>query len=462
MDVTSYCKGLGSGRRLLMKTVFVVGLMSFLVISSGAAKTTYVPDDYPAIQLAINASNDGDAIIVRPDSYNVGPYRENIDFLGKAIIVKSEKGPEETTIEGSYQYSPVVIFWNGEGLDSILDGFTIKDGGGFWKVTPYNMLGYGGGIYCSNSSPTIINNIICDNHLAWSESAADSRQVILSYGGGIYLEGSTAELANNVFLENSAKYGGGICIYNAPDVLIGVLNCTIRLNHADTCGGIAGSDSSCMIINTIVWENLPEYEQVNYGAPKEVNYSDIQEGWTGPGEANIDEDPQFIDEYHIASSSPCIDVGDNNPDNGNNYELPLEDIDNNARIVWWNCTEQFYPVVDMGADEVFEVIYNLYVTGNLRPGGHFVANLVGSPGTMPVILLIGSEIIETPLNTNWGAFYLQWPLIVIDLGSIPEQGIQKIAGPVPLSPAAPYDLPIQALIGLYPDSLTNLWVFKVR
>ncbi|MHC4945332.1 MAG: hypothetical protein ACYTG7_20140 [Planctomycetota bacterium] len=30
------------------------------------------------------------------------------------------------------------------------------------------------------------------------------------------------------------------------------------------------------------------------------------------------------------------------------------------------------------------------------------------------------------------------------------------------TPPAPYDLPMQALIGLDPDSLTNLWVLEVR
>jgi hypothetical protein len=33
---------------------------------------------------------------------------------------------------------------------------------------------------------------------------------------------------------------------------------------------------------------------------------------------------------------------------------------------------------------------------------------------------------------------------------------------IPLSPPAPYDLPMQALIGLNSDSLTNLEVLKVR
>jgi hypothetical protein len=33
---------------------------------------------------------------------------------------------------------------------------------------------------------------------------------------------------------------------------------------------------------------------------------------------------------------------------------------------------------------------------------------------------------------------------------------------IPPSPQAPFDLPMQALIGLDPDSLTNLFVLEVR
>ena len=49
--------------------------------------------DFASIQSAINAATNGDEIVVRP-----GRYRETLSFLGKAITVRSEQGPEVTTV----------------------------------------------------------------------------------------------------------------------------------------------------------------------------------------------------------------------------------------------------------------------------------------------------------------------------------------------------------------------------
>jgi hypothetical protein len=40
--------------------------------------------------------------------------------------------------------------------------------------------------------------------------------------------------------------------------------------------------------------------------------------------------------------------------------------------------------------------------------------------------------------------------------------VLKLPGVIATSPAAPYDLHMQALVGLDPDSLTNLCVLEVR
>ena len=110
-----------------------------------------MPDDYPTIQGAINASVNGDTVIVRP-----GIYVENINFLGKEITLKSEKGPDLTIIDGN-QTGTVVTFNNFETSKSILTGFTIINGSGtLSKESNY----LGGGIYCNMASPVIVNNII--------------------------------------------------------------------------------------------------------------------------------------------------------------------------------------------------------------------------------------------------------------------------------------------------------------
>ena len=63
------------------KVMFII----FMILMIGVfAKTIQIPEDYATIQAGINASVDGDEIIVSP-----GTYVENINFEGKAVILGS-------------------------------------------------------------------------------------------------------------------------------------------------------------------------------------------------------------------------------------------------------------------------------------------------------------------------------------------------------------------------------------
>ena len=107
---------------ILLSLVFVCP-----VLASGA--TIHVPGDYPTIQDGINASVNGDTVLVAP-----GTYVENIFFYGMKITVKSSDGAASTVIDGGSPANPdfgsVVTFQHGEKLDSVLDGFTLTNGSG--------------------------------------------------------------------------------------------------------------------------------------------------------------------------------------------------------------------------------------------------------------------------------------------------------------------------------------------
>jgi len=74
----------------------LITLSVFLTfISINLADTLNVPVDQPTIQAGINAAVNGDTVLVAP-----GTYVENIDFVGKAITLRSKFGPDVTVIDG--------------------------------------------------------------------------------------------------------------------------------------------------------------------------------------------------------------------------------------------------------------------------------------------------------------------------------------------------------------------------
>ncbi|MCP4771839.1 MAG: hypothetical protein GY879_10575, partial [Planctomycetes bacterium] len=240
----------------LLPLLFVLGLAAHLPAQS----TWYVPDDFTTIQAGIDGSSNGDAVIVRD-----GTYVENIDFNGKAITLKSENGPATTIIDGN-QAGSVVTIANGEGSDSVFEGFTVTNGNDI----------FGGGALCYNSSPTLENCIFTSN------TANDG-------GGGMQCTVSSPTLTNCTFADNTAtRYGGGMqCGSSSAPTLT---NCTFTNNTAGIGGGgmLCNEHSSPTLTNCILWDNHapngPEICVIT--GTVTVTYSNVKGGWTGTG--NID------------------------------------------------------------------------------------------------------------------------------------------------------------------------------
>ncbi|MHC4946447.1 MAG: hypothetical protein ACYTG7_25840, partial [Planctomycetota bacterium] len=163
----------------------------------------------------------------------------------------------------------------------------------------------------------------------------------------------------------------------------------------------------------------------------------------------IDSDPLFVNpassDLHLTFLSPCRGSGDNTA------VTELYDFEGDPRI----CQG----TVDIGADECYT---HLHCMGDFTPGGSIEGKLIGLPGTSPVGLFLGSGILDPPVPTAWGSFHLQALWFLIPLVPIPGDGVLVLPAHIPATPPAPYDLPMQALIGLEMDSLTNLYVLEVR
>jgi len=241
-----------------MKRAILLSLILLSVaIRQAAAETRLVPADYATIQQAINDSNDGDVVIVAP-----GTYQENINFLGKNIVVTSTdpNNPEvvDTTIiraklkeRGNISsIGSVVTFENGESSEAVLAGFTITRGYGTanTSIPDSDYIFWGAGIYCLNASPTITCNVITGNNGPIEMEGNDPEQLKVGYGGGIGCLESGAIIARNIIKDNSAYAGAGIMAYMGD---VKICNNLIYNNSALIGGGVV-IFGGCLINNTIV------------------------------------------------------------------------------------------------------------------------------------------------------------------------------------------------------------------
>ena len=264
--------------------------------------------DYLAIQDAIDAASDGYTITLCDGAFT-GDGNRDIDFLGKAITVRSQSGIPENCIIDCEGAARGFYFHSGEGAGSLLTGITIRNG----------HVDDGAGIYCAFSSPTIENCVIANN-------SANIE------GGGMYCESASPALANCLFYANSSgQHGGALGCSDSSPTLV---NCTLSGNWANTEGGGIYVDSSSPILtNCILWADTPDEIYIASSDPNDpgdpndpndpgdpndvaVTYSDVEGGW--PGDGNIDANPFFVDpsgeNCHLGSLSPCIDTGDANSD----------------------------------------------------------------------------------------------------------------------------------------------------
>ncbi len=221
-----------------MVKYFLIGAAALVVVAVAISAIfalddshVTVPDKYDTIQEAIDAAEDGDEIVV-----DTGVYRENIDFKGKNITLRSvdpddPEVVERTIIDGSGS-GTVVSFRSGEGEEAVLSGFTVTRGSGILISgggTPLiekciiedNDAEYGAGIVIFDSAPTIRENIIIGNSGF--------------LGGGLFIEESSPQIEGNRIVSNRAEMGSGVVVIsNSSPVLV---NNTISNNVAARLGG---------------------------------------------------------------------------------------------------------------------------------------------------------------------------------------------------------------------------------
>jgi len=292
----------------------------YVDVNNGAPAAPYTNWSTAAnvIQVAIDASQAGDLILVTNGVYQSGGHNYANDVVNRvalpvALTVASVNGPAATTILGDvyphYAFGARCAYL-AEG--AVLAGFTLSLG----KAT----LGHntvpnrcGGAIFCTGGSAVVSNCVI-------------SQSTSASHGGGGY----QVTYINCVFKGNSSGgYGGGATYAT-------LINCTLAGNSAYVGGGVNGST----LKNCIICFNGAQIS----GMPPDCYSSGLLRCCTtgvGNENGNFSGDPLFVDagngDFHLQTNSPCINAGDNTA-------APADpDLDGNPRVAGG--------AVDMGAYE---------------------------------------------------------------------------------------------------------------
>lgn len=321
-----------------------------------------------SIQAAISQAIPGATILVAP-----GTYVENLDFLGKAITVESESGPAVTVIDGGAN-GTVVSFRSGEGRDSVLQGFTLRNGFGGLTFPYYDA---GGGVWVYGTSPTVLDNIIEDNlacvgagisvefgsPLIQGNVIQRNRQAGCSGGtggGGIAVGGaSSAEIIQNVIAENvTGSFGGGISLFAAGTPTIE--GNIIRDNRASQGGAINMYNfSDALIVQNLVTGNhgypgagvywlVPSGER----GPLLVNNTITDNAGPGVFADGYDKETVLIGNIIAGNGSPffCGSFNDLNPP-----QLSFDDVysEDGGAAYGGICTDQTGVNGNLSADPMF-------------------------------------------------------------------------------------------------------------
>jgi hypothetical protein len=338
-----------------MRVLKISVALLLLSATCGQAAVLRVPSDYPTIQAGIDASADGDTVLVAAGTYT-GEGNRDIEFGTKSLTVKSEEGPETCVIdcqgsEGDPHRGFRVY------RKSVIDGFKVING--YVKDS-------GGGIFSDDG--TIIKNCIVKNCIVNNEPFRYG-------GGGISIRGGA--VINSIVAHNRAnRDGGGILALSGGPAII---NCTIVGNQSSGSGGgiYCGYNGTATLTNCIVVGNsavsgnqivarttlnraMPMAIEIRNSCIQSESCDDLSRGgcsndFRGSSMITLLEDviytadPRFVDpnggDFRLRYDSPCIDAGADT----SAYTIPTTDIDGRSRVIDGDCDG--VAVIDLGALE---------------------------------------------------------------------------------------------------------------
>ena len=156
-----------------------------------------VPADYPTIQGAVDAANNGDEIVVAPGTYQASNTAEAVVHINnKSLIIRSSDGFDVTTITGAAPSNQFGILITGTDTDCRIEGFRIS-----------NCIGQdqGAGLRATGEVNLLLRNLVIEGNTA------------INGGAGLFVENlpnvvmQDCRISGNRCLQGGDSQGGGIC-----------------------------------------------------------------------------------------------------------------------------------------------------------------------------------------------------------------------------------------------------------
>jgi hypothetical protein len=205
------------------------------VTGAGAGDDRLVPSQFSSIQSAVNASSNGDRVLVA-----AGTYHEQVNLNGKEIQLIGIEGAATTFIDGDDVHT--VIVGQGEPAGCIVRGFTIQHGrdGGYSNGGGVSLRGssakfescrfventaeapawWGGGAWRSEYGDPVIQ----DCHFYNNDGAGSTAGIYHYLGGSIHISGC-------VFDDNTSEGGQQIHIQTEGGSIAATIDrCQFRRN----------------------------------------------------------------------------------------------------------------------------------------------------------------------------------------------------------------------------------------
>jgi hypothetical protein len=291
---------------LSLVLILISNFAAFQKVAEGAPGTIHVPGDYPTIQQAINAANDGDTIIIDPGTYTEGP---------QFVINKN------LTISGTEKATTIIKAAVDTGSSGDTRGWFLVNSDVIFDLNNVTIDGLGHNIYQAirdKGQGTITNCIF--NNIVYPGYAG---LAVVAFGGDVNVTECTFDnigrigvlyfgigVTDSLFMGNNyTGKGDGDWLDYGVEVGAGA-HVTIDGNYISRCTGIASVDNSTsagILVTTYYGE----------GSQATITHNDISSCTCGiavgydesdTSSVVVHENNFFDNECGLCSTAPTIDA----------------------------------------------------------------------------------------------------------------------------------------------------------